>query len=216
MSTYAITKQAAPVYSTPEPQEKKLEFIAFPSTKFQILGKIGPHATQVTTKDYFSPGPLFVDDRFLTPASLETPDRPRALPEAKKIIDFMLSKVGTRYLWGGNWATGIEEMKAFYPHLPLTDDLLCKGIDCSGLLYQATNGFTPRNTSELCSFGDEIRFEDVRPLDMFVWKGHVVFVLDEDHTIESLGGKGVIISPLEKRHSECAQNKQMTIRRWIS
>jgi len=29
---------------------------------------------------------------------------------------------------------------------------LMKGVDCSGLLYQATNGFTPRNSRSLLNF----------------------------------------------------------------
>ncbi|HPE85225.1 MAG TPA: hypothetical protein PLO43_03500, partial [Chlamydiales bacterium] len=76
------------------------------------------------------------------------------------------------------------------------------GVDCSGLLYEASYGLTPRNTSELISFGEERSLENLQPLDLLVWKGHVVIVLDPYHTIESRLGKGVVITPLADRLSE--------------
>ena len=214
MSTYARAKKPAPVYSTIRPDPKKLELICFPNTKFTIIKDVTPTIVQVTTQEYPSNDPLYVDRRFLVEASEEAPERVKLLPTAQTILDFMKSKIGTRYLWGGNWSEGIPEMEQYYPDEPLTDDLLCKGIDCSGLLYQATHGFTPRNTSDLCNYGIQISdHREVKPLDMMVWRGHVIFVLDSTHCIESLGGEGVIVSNFAERYNTFFE-KPFTLRRW--
>lgn len=206
---------------------KSIETIAFPGTKFTIQKVITPTVVQVTTAEYPYDIPLYADHRFLQQASSNTPERKKSMPSLSTILDFMVSLVGTRYFWGGNWAHGIPQMLEFYPHLVNSadpDDVLCRGVDCSGLLYQATNGMTPRNTSQLTQYGQEIAINPtalpaVHPLDMLVWKGHVVFILDQQHIIESLGGKGVIISSLKERFSQIldttqAGNKMLYLRRW--
>jgi hypothetical protein len=69
-----------------------------------------------------------------------------------------------------------------------------QGLDCSGLLYEATAGWTPRNTSALVAYGSSVRIagldadgivQIVQPLDLIVWKGHVMIVLDRKRLIES-------------------------------
>lgn len=217
MSTYAIAKGPAPIYATsnfPHLQPslgpfkdhqgllKQIEIIALPGTKFTVLQELPQNVYEVRTLDYPSSTPLYMDRRFLQAASDATPEREKKLPSPDSILKFMQSVIGTRYFWGGNWAAGIEEMTSFYPQLPPNDeDLLCRGVDCSGLLYQATNGFTPRNTGQLCTYGREIEldFEKVKPLDMMVWRGHVIFVLDHNTSIESVLGKGVVVSDLKER-----------------
>ncbi|GAI00651.1 unnamed protein product, partial [marine sediment metagenome] len=71
---------------------------------------------------------------------------------------------------------------------------MLKGVDCSGLLYQATNGYTPRNTSSLVSYGAPVRIaglkvdqiiKKVEPLDIIVRRGHVVVILNKEQVIES-------------------------------
>lgn len=73
---------------------------------------------------------------------------------------------------------------------------LMQGVDCSGLLYQATKGFTPRNSRSLLQFGSGVVIEGksvkelkklLQPLDLIVRNGHVVIVLDGERTIESRG-----------------------------
>lgn len=228
MSTYARAKLPTPVYSTPNLSHKNLEVIALPSTRFTILKEVAPNICQISTDDYPSSAPLFADIRFLEHSKEDLPSRKKELPAADHILNFMKSKVGTRYLWGGNWADGIPEMARLYPDKTPSEDFLCKGVDCSGLLYQATNGFTPRNTSGLFSYGQELQVDQdaplevqriVKPLDMMVWVGHVVFVLDPGHLIESVGGKGVIISDFIERYSHYhaklkAENKPFSLRRW--
>jgi hypothetical protein len=178
-----------------------IETIALPGTKFQIISEPSPTVYQVTTCDY--PGDqLFVDRRFLSPATQKTPERRSRLPSVQKIVDHLLSLEGATYIWGGNWSTGIPEMLQFYPPEEPLDPMThliwtLKGVDCSGLLYEATDGFTPRNTPQLIDFGTTISVPE-KPLDLIVWKGHVIIALDSHRAIESKGGVGVIQSDLQR------------------
>ncbi len=235
MSTYGITEGPAPLYNTPnfphhqdklEPDHEgvliEVEAVVFPNTKFTIKRQLPNNVSEVTTSDYPSSEPLYIDSRFLKAASEETPERERKLPSPETILKFLRSALGVRYFWGGNWIQGIRQMTYFYPQLLLSDDLICKGTDCSGLLYQATNGFTPRNTSDLMNYGQDLELDPfnaesaqkiVKPLDMIVWKGHVLFVLDSEHTIESALDHGVIISDFKERYA-FFQDRDFTVRRW--
>lgn len=235
-STYAIAKGPAPLYGTPSfPHHlssldgakdhqgllKQIEIIALPGTKFTLLEQLPQNVFEIRTADYPSTTPLYVDGRFLQTATGSTPEREKKLPSADSILKFMQSLLGARYFWGGNWAEGIPLMADLYPQLPLDDDLLCRGVDCSGLLYQATGGFTPRNTAQLCNYGTRIEFdfENVKPLDMMVWRGHVIFVLDHDSVIESALGKGVFVSDIKERVNFFqdklrADSKPFFFRRW--
>ncbi len=69
-----------------------------------------------------------------------------------------------------------------------------RGVDCSGLLYEATAGSTPRNTSVLVNFGTgmdvagKTRSEIIsmlQPLDIIAWKGHTLIVLNQWEVIQS-------------------------------
>ncbi|MGH2639795.1 MAG: hypothetical protein ACRDF4_11055 [Rhabdochlamydiaceae bacterium] len=244
MSTYATTKLPAPLYNTPNFPHfqskferdhqgllKSVEVIILPGTKLTVIKKVALHVCEIKTVDYSSSTPLYIDSRFFEQASKETPEREKHLPLPAEIITFLRSTVGVRYFWGGNWAEGIPEMSHFYPQFTSTedqDDVICKGMDCSGLLYQATNGFTPRNTTQLCRYGQELQIDQnspsavqqvVKPLDMMVWKGHVIFALDSDHVIESVVGRGVIISDFIERYSFFlnklrAEKQPFFLRRW--
>ena len=151
----------------------------------------------------------------------------------------MVRLVGLPYIWGGNWSAGVPALLALYPPSDeITETMRAiwslKGVDCSGLLYEATDGFTPRNTSELVYYGTPVAIENksisaiqkmVRPLDLIVWKGHVVIVLDAEKTIESRHKHGVVITPLKERLEEVLQTRtpkdawvdgnHFVIRRWI-
>lgn len=104
-----------------------------------------------------------------------------------------------------------------------SDRLSLAGVDCSGLLYEATNGWTPRNTSQLVSFGSAVTIAGnsihqiaaaLKPLDLIVWNGHVLIVLDKSSIIESRlacdqpGNGGVIISPLKQRLAEIMKTRR--------
>jgi len=84
------------------------------------------------------------------------------------------------------------------------------------LIYQASNGYTPRNTSSLVSFGKTIPIaglspagiaSQLKPLDLIVWKGHVVIALGTETAIESTNPEGVIISDLRTRLSSIMKER---------
>lgn len=216
---FALATDPVPVFSHPVPANKlpkadrcgqirELEFIALPGTLFSVLGSVPGHPDQllVTTSAYrTAPGVrLFVDRLHLTGYALSPEERQSHLPRRDQIQQRLASAVGLPYIWGGNIREGIR----------LNGVLQFQGLDCSGLLYEATDGFTPRNTSQLVSFGTAVSVaglapEEIarrlQPLDLIVWDGHLVIVLDEKTAIESIlrckPGKndGVILTPLIKR-----------------
>ena len=74
------------------------------------------------------------------------------------------------------------------------------GLDCSGLLYEATEGLTPRNTKELMTYGVEISLSERQALDLILYSGHVLIVLSPDKVIESRDEfGGVVVSSFQKR-----------------
>lgn len=209
---YAVARQAVPVYNSiaaartvPETdscgQVRELEFIALPGTPFTVVRRT-QQVVEVTTPEYRTPDAvrLFVHQSFLEFRATAPPPRTVPFPEKSAVISALRSAVGLPYVWGGNLRQGVEKKY--------------RGLDCSGLLYEATNGFTLRNTADLVSFGvavpvagltaDQI-VASLRPLDLLVWKGHVVIVLDGETAIESAlhcgqpGHGGVKTTPLKKR-----------------
>jgi len=69
-------------------------------------------------------------------------------------------------------------------------------------MYEATNGFTPRNTSKLVEYGEPVDIaglsaEEIaaklKPFDMMVWNGHVIYVYDENTAIQSSLSKGGVV-----------------------
>ncbi|MBW1840042.1 MAG: peptidoglycan endopeptidase [Deltaproteobacteria bacterium] len=222
LTLYAIAELPTPVLNTPDfsfvfgNQDGKtlhldddglireVEFIALPKTVFKIKNTIKKGAAtiyRVTTEDY--PYPIqkgyFIDSRLVKTSEHKPPSRRKRLPDRKAIIDALVSSEGGRYIWGGNYKEGVSQMISFYPPSPpLNDDLkeqwMLKGVDCSGLLYEATGGCTPRNTSSLITFGEPVKIVGLSAsqiiqildlLDIIVWKGHVIIVLDKKRTIES-------------------------------
>jgi cell wall-associated NlpC family hydrolase len=183
-----------------------LEFIALPGTAFQIEESITTFpfpVYRVTSSDYPYPSEsgYFVDSRMVRTTHSPPAPRKRTLPDPEMIIARLASAVGTPYQWGSNLRQGIPEMIALYP--PASDQQLAnstqnswtlRGLDCSGLLYEATAGWTPRNTSELVQYGSPVPIagfdadgiiQRIQPLDLIVWKGHVMIILDREFLIES-------------------------------
>jgi len=156
---------------------------------------------KVTTEDYPYPTKkgYFVDSRFVKLSRAKPMPRLSTLSPKEVIIGRLLSAVGSDYVWGGNRKDGVPEMLTYYPPLkPLSENKrnkwMFKGVDCSGLLYEATNGFTPRNTSSLLHFGKPVNIaglsadqiiRKVKSLDLIVWDGHVIIVLGKGRVIES-------------------------------
>jgi hypothetical protein len=246
MAMSQIARIPTPIFNTPEipfikaALEKdsqgrltEMETIAFPGTKFKCLAQISKTVLQVETSEYRSSLPLYVDSRFLQEAPPDSPERDKVLPSLNKILQWMEERRGLRYFWGGNWHTGIPEMLQLYPHLQTApkedqDDAICRGLDCSGLLHQATQGITPRNTSDLVNYGQELPFHhlsvqeiqaQLKPLDLLVWRGHVIIVRCPKTVIESRISHGVVVTDFETRYAEVVQmlkqqNKTFYFRRW--
>ncbi len=216
---------------------RKVETIAFPGTKF-IIEEMGDICA-VTTREY--PDKVWVDARFLQIQEIEPLERKITLPSRSEILAFLREEVrkNTAYIWGGNFCRGIPELLKLYPPSESLDEnsleyktRILQGADCSGLLFEATNGFLPRNTSQLLKTGKSVpiqglSLEDLlkilQPLDLIVWQGHVVMVGGE--AIESRHPQGVIATPLKERFLEILKTRSalnewekgdhFVIRRWF-
>jgi cell wall-associated NlpC family hydrolase len=193
------------------------EFVALKGTRFEVEEIISDICLRVSCPFY--PGHLFLDSRFTKPARKSSSP---SLPAPNTILKRMKSRLGMPYVWGGNWSAGIPETLSFYPPKgpldPRTETLWTfKGLDCSGLLFEATRGATPRNTSQLLNFGKPLKISNltsnqmasvVLPLDMIIYPGHVLFVLDSCTTIESKSPFGVICRDLKSRLEEILSERK--------
>ena len=212
-------------------QVRELEYIALPGTVFIIVQELKSERSaiyQVETEDYPAPTGirLYVDSRFLEFYVNAPPPRKRTLPRRELVLASLAKSVGNPYVWGGNVPDGVPELlKYFYLNISGSDRerLILAGLDCSGLLYYATAGWTPRNTSQLISFGQPIEIKGknaveiarlLEPLDLIVWNGHLLIVLDRDTVIESRlecgkpGNGGVVTTPLLQRLQEIMRTRK--------
>lgn len=239
------SRSAAGSTSPPKPdacgQTRSLEFIAMPGTPVMIVSEFRTGAAtvyQVETKAYTPPEGvnLFVSSEYLAPCDSPMRQPVISLPAKDQIIASLRQSVGLPYVWGSNLSTGIRWKDGSRQYT---------GVDCSGLLYEATKGFTPRNSSDLVNFGVGVEIEGLtaeqikgllKPLDLLVWKGHVIIVLDDDSAIESSlscskpGRGGVSITPLKARLLQIMQTRtpvnrwpekrtkteRFVVRRWIA
>ena len=247
---YGVARVPAPVLNVPEMktvfggrdgkslktdscgQVRELEFIALPGTPFRILAEVRRGATiiyRVETEEYPVPAgtSLYVDSRFIESRHQPPPPRPASPPPREKIISTMAAAVGTPYVWGGNVRQGVPELLQSYYRGKVSDQerkhLTLAGLDCSGLLYEATGGWTPRNTSELVTWGSGVSVAGkgaaqiaarLEPLDLILWNGHVIIVLDRETAIESRlecdkpGRGGVVTTPLRQRLEEIMRTRR--------
>jgi cell wall-associated NlpC family hydrolase len=217
---FAVAREPVPVFNTAAaarvqalltPDQcgliRELEFIALPGTVFRIIATdpYDPAVAEVTSSDYQAPQGtrLYLSTALLEMTLDEPPARDRTLPAVTEIDRQLRSAVGLPYIWGGNWQAGVRS----------GNKRLFQGLDCSGLLYEVTNGATPRNTEQLVRFGKAVSIQGkgveellkvLQPLDLLVWQGHVIIVLDRVSAIESIldcknKGGGVRITPLRQR-----------------
>lgn len=225
---YAVAKEPMPVLNSPDFSAvfggadgmtvktdasgliREMEFIALPGTVFDLMGEydMGSYKIfKVECKEYEYNTELFVDSRFLELKKQRPEERFIAIPKREDIYKSLDKAVGNRYCWGGNYNDGIEKLLELYKPKEnlsgkLKNEWTLSGCDCSGLMYEATGGFTPRNTSKLVDYGmaveiaglsaEEISLK-LRPLDMIVWDGHVIYVYDEKTSIQSSLSKGGVI-----------------------
>lgn len=248
---YAVALLPTPVLNTPDfaavfggedgrtlradscGQIRAMEFVALPGTPFRIDQAINNGSNviyRVVTADYPYPTTTgyFIDSRFVRTTDTPPPPRPRQLPPGQKIIARLLAARGSKYVWGGNVRAGVPQLLTFYPPTPGTalpqltrERWELKGVDCSGLLYEATGGYTPRNTSALVSYGEPLPIAglstsqiitQVAPLDLIVWEGHVMIILNRERLIESrldCSGRrdGVRVRPLREALEELRVRK---------
>lgn len=232
-------------------QLRSLEFVALPGTVFNIEAELksgNRKIYRVKTADYPYPSKrgYFVDAGFVKLQGSKPSERTAILPAKESIIAALKKREGSRYVWGGNSAAGIAELLSWYPPADMAkladaDKSLwmLAGIDCSGLLYEATEGYTPRNTSALLNFGKSVSvagksrqeiMASLKPLDLLVWPGHVLIVIDgnsiiESHLVCSEPDKGVRIRPIADALSDIMKKRkpadvvkngtgEFVVRRW--
>lgn len=176
------------------------ETILLPGSVVEVKQAI-ERVWRIVTPEYFSKSPLYMDPSSIIRLSSHMLTRvERLLPSIDAIITRMRSQVGQRYIWWGNTPDGIHEMLGKYGPIPDSQEekekMIFKGFDCSGLLYWATNGATPRNTSDLLSYGAWVDIENksiediiktLKPLDIIVWgiSWHCLIVLKNGEVIDS-------------------------------
>lgn len=253
VNKYAISKYPTPVLCTKNFEEvyggndgntlkrsdngliKELEYVAYPGSSFEILEvyNTGDHKIfKVYSDEYDIPElgiELFIDSRFVEVTSDKPDERKIVLPSKQKIYEFFDKSIEALYIWGANNINGVDEMFEYYkPSGKLSDkernEWGLKGTDCSGLIYEATNGYTPRHTYQLVYFGDPVIIEGLtasqianklEPLDLIVWKGHVIIVYDRNTTIESaMSAGGVVKKNLRSVIEKLMRNRQ-PINKWI-
>lgn len=224
---------------------RALEFVALKNTRFEIEMAIPRHdhyIFKVRCPQYPSSS-LYVDSRFVKLVS-RADTHTVSLPNTTEVLEILNSLLGKPYIWGGNWSMGIQRLLLLYPPKGAINDQTKKqwtleGVDCSGLLYEATEGHTPRNTSQLLNYGNPVLpnsssiksiLECLQPLDLIVFPGHMFIVYDKDTSIESQENLGVIKMNLKKRLQELLTSRHcieksssqkntenyFVIRRWIS
>ncbi|MBX7044246.1 MAG: peptidoglycan endopeptidase [Ignavibacteria bacterium] len=192
---------------------KEVEFVAYPGTFFEIVERYKEDdyfIFKVKCDEYdiaLSGSDLFIDSRFVTLTDKIPVRSNKVCPSKEQIYSYFDLSVGAMYVWGANNLAGVPEMLKFYipaKSLSTGDNKtwMLKGVDCSGLLYEATKGFTPRNTHQLVSYGEGVAIKGldalaiskvVKPLDLIVWKGHLIIVYDESTTIQSAHSSGGVV-----------------------
>ena len=261
---YAVAKEPTPVLNTSDFNSvfggpdgmtvktddqgliREMEFIALPGTVFDLIGEYD-HGSykifKVETNEYKYNVELFVDSRFIELKKERPEERKIILPSKEEIYKSLDKFTGNSYCWGGNYNSGILKMLELYkPSGEISSELKAEwtlsGCDCSGLIYEATNGYTPRNTSRMTECGDAVDIEGLnaeqiaavlKPLDMIVWSGHVIYVYDENTSIQSSISKGGVVKMdltetlrevMETRKPVNDYNsttkKRFVIRRWYS
>jgi len=230
-SNYAVSKYFTPVLSSPDFTSvyggkngstlkrsnngliKELEYVAYPGSVFEILSEIKKEdhkIYKVKTDEYEIPElgiELFIDSRFVSLTDFKPEKRKINLPSKNEIFEYLDKSVGAMYIWGANNLDGVPQMLEYYapkgnPGESEKKEWMMKGLDCSGLLYEATNGYSARNTHQLVYFGESVKISGltagqiaskVKPLDLIVWKGHIILVYDENTTIESSFSEGRVV-----------------------
>lgn len=180
-----------------------LEFVAPVGTVFDIISdrkdslwntvyQVSPDVRRYKSKN------LFIDARFVQRQSSKPASRIIILPSKLQIIKNMSALVWTPYIWWWSRWYAIPQMLTRYPvgDISRADRAYRQlaWVDCGGLLHTATQGYTPKSTKQLISYGNPVsiawRTRDqiidmIKPLDIIVWPGHVIIIASQTYTIES-------------------------------
>jgi hypothetical protein len=256
MKKYLIIKKPTPVLNTPNfnsvfNKDKKtlkkdslghtreLEFIALKDMIFEIVDKTNHLYIYKVKCSFYKSNNLYIDSRFGFFSDEKSHINIKYNTNPEIIIKKLNSYLNLPYIWGANYFKGCVDLLKFYPTiLKDKNDInrwIFKGLDCSGLLFDSTNGYIKRNTSDLLLYKEGIDIENlsafeiqkkIKPLDLIVFKGHVVIVLDSITTIESRENIGVYKENLIKRLNEILKTKtpknnylsenDFVIKRWIN
>lgn len=220
LSSFAIAIRPTVVLNTPNfPYKGKelpldnghlrsIEFVALAGTKFTLLAQMSDYIWEVQTNDYPTDRKttqLFADIRSLQRTDAEPAERLQKMPSLGEVKKRIIAMLGAPYVWGGNWSQGLPHMLQDYPPSedldPATKTVwTMRGVDCSGLGYEATDGCLPRNSGGIARHGQLVHVEgmspeeiiqQLKPLDTIAWRGHVIFTIDDKDCIESIDGDKV-------------------------
>lgn len=179
-----------------------LEMIAFAGTVFDVLEEVSPTVLRVTTEEYPASIPLYIDRRCVNLSEEKPKERSPKLPTRHELLAKLNDYPEIPYLLGGNFQRPFLAWADWYP--PIQHDSLYQrmirqfaGVDCSGILYELTNGLIPRNTGDLVSFATEVEIPS--PLDVVIKPGHVLIYLGDDVLLESEEVNGVRRSLFSER-----------------
>ena len=178
-----VTNRRTPLFNTPEfpkyfqgkgesiPLDDQglmrcLETILLPGMSFDLRERLPENIWKIETPNYLGKS-LYSHRKFLIDSLSKK--QPISLPSVDKICRTLKKLIGTPYLWGGNWPKGVAEMLKLYPPSVALSSLdpkiqniwQFKGVDCSGLLYYATSGYTPRNTSDLVNYKEGLKIKNL-------------------------------------------------------
>ena len=178
-----------------------VEHIAPAGTVFQIH-EYRWDVVRITTDEYpFSHNrQLFIHKDFVSKKSRIKPvPQEKIQPSKEEILRKLKSIEGADYVWGWNIPEGIPQLlQSFPPSAEISEKIknqwMLKWVDCSGMIYWASNWVTPRNTSAIVNFWRAVEIEwkkleeitkELKPLDIIVWRGHMLVIYDGNYTIES-------------------------------
>ena len=193
---------------------REIETVLFPGTVLKIH-RDDVSVFEVTTQEYFSEKPLYIDKRFVAQCDTKPNERIKVLPTANQMLQTLANLPKLPYIWGGNIFQGIPELLQYYPpkHPLTTFDYMywqLKGVDCSGLLYALTNGYTLRNTSQIYHIYPQVT--TLKPLDVIVWPGHNLIVLSPSKVIECRQYDGLVVSDITTRLKQIEHHNPRYVR----
>ena len=210
-------------------------------TVFSLIRKVtkGKYTYyQVRTKEFDGKSSptydYYVDSRFIEVSKTKPKDRISHLPSREQVLKNLYSALGSAYVRWGSWYQGIPEMSLYFPSSYTLNkweqsQKTLKGVDCSWLLYQATDGYTPRTSYWLVGYWEAIDIswntvnqiiQKLKPLDLIVRGWHVIIVYDNTYVIESRRKNnfkwGVMLTKIKDRLNEIFETRKPVNNRYGS